>query len=76
MRQVLDGIGLAMSLGFVIIIIVFGCLFFGLWTDRQFNTSPWGILVFMVLGILTSTLAVYFLVVNQYMRRAKPGRPR
>lgn len=74
MRPLLDGIGLAMSLGFVIIIIILGCLGFGLWIDRQLNISPWGILLFMVLSILTSTGAVYLLVVKQYAQRPRSGR--
>ena len=71
MRQLLDPLGLAMSLGFVVIIAVLGCLWVGLWIDRNLNTAPWGILVFMFLGILTRTVAVYRLVVNQYARSSK-----
>ncbi|MBI2845830.1 MAG: AtpZ/AtpI family protein [Chloroflexi bacterium] len=68
----MDPLALAMSLGFVVVISILGCLWLGIWLDRQFNASPWGTIFFMFLGILVSTIAVYRLVVEQYARLAKP----
>lgn len=76
MRELLDPLGLAMSLGFVVITLILGSLWLGLWIDRQLGTAPWGMLAFMLVGILTSTAAVYRLVASQYTRFSKSERPR
>jgi len=45
------------GLAFVIAILMGSAA--GLWIDRTFGTSPWGLLVFFFLGLAAGALNVY-----------------
>jgi F0F1-type ATP synthase assembly protein I len=55
----LEGYHLAMQVSAILLCSVFGSLFGGLWLDRILGTTPWLMLVLMVLGIVFATYTIY-----------------
>lgn len=51
-----------MQLGFTMVGAIVLSLVVGLWFDGRFGTSPWGLLVAMLLGVLAGTLGVARLI--------------
>lgn len=47
----------AVGLSFVIAVVMGAAA--GLWIDRTFGTSPWGLFVFFFLGLAAGALNVY-----------------
>jgi ATP synthase protein I len=58
------------------IILVAGPLagyFFGDWIDRKFGSSPWGIVVFLVLGFVASGREIFRLLKQVLKEDSKKG---
>jgi F0F1-type ATP synthase assembly protein I len=61
-RQALVGYHLAIQISSILLCSVFGTLFGGIWLDRQLGSTPWFMLVLMVLGIVFATYTIYRIV--------------
>jgi F0F1-type ATP synthase assembly protein I len=55
-------VGLVFQLGGMIACLVLGFLFLGLWLDRHLGTTPWMMLVLMVVGLLVAVVSTYRVV--------------
>ncbi|MFQ5887011.1 MAG: AtpZ/AtpI family protein [Anaerolineae bacterium] len=62
MRKPISTLAFVAQLGCLVSFSVLGCLGLGLWIDRRLGTSPWALLLFMVLGMFLGILIVYGLV--------------
>jgi len=60
--EALKGYSLAMQISGMMVCSIFGSLFGGLWLDRQFGTTPWLMLILMVLGLLFVIYTLYDIV--------------
>lgn len=49
--RAMRSVGKAWSLAFEMVAAVVVSLFIGWWVDRQFETAPWGLLGFILLGV-------------------------
>ena len=58
----LKGYSLAMQISGTLVCSVFGSLFVGLWLDRKLGTTPWLMLVLMVLGLAFVMYTLYDVV--------------
>ena len=58
-REALAGYQLAIQISSILLCSVFGSLFGGIWLDRQLGTTPWLMLVLMVVGIVVATYTIY-----------------
>jgi F0F1-type ATP synthase assembly protein I len=58
-REALAGYQLAIQISSILLCSVFGSLFGGIWLDRQLGTTPWLMLVLMVVGIILATYIIY-----------------
>lgn len=61
-----------MRLGAIVVTAIFVTLLLGLWIDRRFGISPCGLLLFMIVGVVVSTLGVYRIVQDSYTKYAPP----
>ncbi|MFQ5946049.1 MAG: AtpZ/AtpI family protein [Anaerolineae bacterium] len=66
MKLFIDSLALGFRLLATVLVAVLGPVLAGIWIDQRAGTAPWGVLAFMVLGILLSTLIVYRLVSVQF----------
>jgi ATP synthase protein I len=65
MRQGWGGsLALITQLGVTVVVSILVGLVAGLWIDAHFGTSPWGVLVFSLIGILAGSAGVYRLIVT------------
>ena len=55
-----------MRLGAIVVGAIFLPLALGLWVDNQLGTSPFGLLIGMLFGIVTSIIGVYRAVKQVY----------
>lgn len=65
-----------LQLGWTIALSIVGSLLVGLWIDRTFHTTPVGVLVFSLLGVIIGTVAVYRQVVRAINFAADEERSR
>lgn len=50
-KEALKGYHLAMQISGTLVLIIFCSLFGGIWIDRKLGTTPWVMLVLMVVGL-------------------------
>ncbi|MFQ5594083.1 MAG: AtpZ/AtpI family protein [Anaerolineae bacterium] len=65
-RETLGPIALIIRLGAIVVTAVLLTLTLGLWIDNRLSTSPCGLLVFMLIGIVISVTGVYLVVQQVY----------
>ncbi len=58
-REALAGYQLAIQISSILLCSVFGSLFGGIWVDKQLGTTPWLMLVLMVVGIVGGIYTIY-----------------
>ncbi len=58
-RKIAGAYALVTQIAINVLVIIFGCFFLGKFLDDVFNTSPWLMLLFLVLGILSAFLNIY-----------------
>jgi ATP synthase protein I len=51
--------GKVLSLGFQFAAAIMLCGYAGLWADREFGTSPWGVLVGALIGFAAGFYSLY-----------------
>lgn len=57
--KVVKGLSLISQMGLLMVIPIFGCLFLGRYLDEWLGTDPLFLLVFIVLGVLSSFRNLY-----------------
>lgn len=57
--EIMKAFSLLSQLGLIVIVCIFGCVFFGFFLDKKFNTSPIFSIVFILLGIGSAFSGVY-----------------
>ena len=57
-REALKGYNLAMQISGTLVLIIFCSLFGGIWLDRKLGTTPWLMLVLMVIGLVFAMYTV------------------
>ena len=55
----LKGYQLAMQISSILLCSVFGTLLGGIWLDRKLGTTPWLMLVLMIVGIVFAVAIIY-----------------
>ena len=58
LREALKGYHLAMEISGTMVFIIFCSLFGGMWLDKKLGTTPWLMLVLMVLGLVFAMYTV------------------
>jgi F0F1-type ATP synthase assembly protein I len=58
-RGIFEGYYLAIRISGILLGSVFGSLFCGIWLDRTLGTTPWLMLILMVVGIVFATYTIY-----------------
>ncbi|MBI4320081.1 MAG: AtpZ/AtpI family protein [Chloroflexi bacterium] len=74
MNQDMRPWGLLLQLGWTISISIVGSLLLGIWIDRTLGTTPAGILLFSLLGIMLGSVAVYRQVVKAIAAAERPPK--
>jgi ATP synthase protein I len=59
------------SMGIAMVVAIFGCFFLGLWLDGKLGTSPYGTLLFLLIGIMAGFRNLFYLI-RTYFRDEKP----
>jgi F0F1-type ATP synthase assembly protein I len=62
----------AMYLSWMIVIVLLIPTGVGLFVDRRLGTSPWGVLLFALVGTVLATWAVIRAITREYGRIAPP----
>ncbi len=57
--KIASAYGLVTQIAINVLVIVFGCFFLGKFLDGVLNTSPWLMLLFLILGILSAFRNIY-----------------
>jgi F0F1-type ATP synthase assembly protein I len=58
----LKGYQLAMQISSILLCSVFGTLLGGIWLDQKLGTTPWLMLVLMIVGIIFAVVTIYHTV--------------
>ena len=61
-RDALRGYHLAMQISGLLVLSIFCSLFGGIWVDRKLGTTPWLMLVLMVVGLIYAMFSIYRIV--------------
>ena len=64
-KKALRLMGHASALGIAIVLATAIGLFCGYWLDKQFDTSPWLTLIFLILGIIAGFRNFYHFIVKR-----------
>ena len=67
-RYPLRGLDLVFQLSTVLLVMTIGPLLLGVWFDRSFGTAPFATLCFIVLGMLSGTVAMFRVIRDAYKR--------
>ncbi len=62
--KIASAYGLITQIAINVLVIIFGCFFFGKFLDDVFNTSPWLMLFFLILGILSAFRNIYIVSIR------------
>lgn len=71
-RETLGPMALVMRLGAIVVTAILLTLALGLLIDNRFGTSPCGLLLFMIIGVVISITGVYRTVQRVYNEYAPP----
>lgn len=71
-RETIGPMALIMRLGAIVVAAVFLPLALGLLVDSRFGTSPFGLLIGMLLGVVISIIGVYRAVQQAYEQYSPP----
>ena len=71
-----SGLGFAFRLGLELVVAVAIGVGIGVLIDRTFGTSPWGLLVFFLFGVVAGHLNVFRLVSRRGKDQGAPGGDR
>lgn len=52
----------ASSIGISMVISIFGALYFGIWLDRKFGTSPWLTMLLLLMGVAAGFRNIYVMI--------------
>jgi F0F1-type ATP synthase assembly protein I len=63
-KKTFSASSLAFELGYLIAIPIVLLAFTGRWLDKHFNTSPWLLLIGVLLSIIISSFAIYKKTIN------------
>lgn len=58
-KEALKGYHLAMQISGMMVLIIFCSLFGGIWIDRKLGTTPWLMLILMVIGLVYAMISIY-----------------
>ncbi len=58
-RKIASAYTLISQIAINILVIIFGCFFIGRFLDNVLGTSPWLMLIFLILGVLSAFLNMY-----------------
>jgi F0F1-type ATP synthase assembly protein I len=67
-RKTVGPIAVIIQLGAVVVTTTLLPLIVGLWLDLQLRTTPWILLIGMLVGVVSSTVAVYRVITSLYKR--------
>lgn len=68
MRNTVGPISVIIQLGAMVVVATLLPLFVGLWLDIQLHTVPWITLMGMLVGVVSSIVAVYRVIASRYKR--------
>ncbi len=58
-RKIASAYSLITQIAINVLVIILGCFFLGKFLDDVFNTSPWLMLLFLILGMLSAFRNIY-----------------
>ena len=61
MKDIAKVLGLITQIGISMFVPIFICLFIGVFLDRHIGTSPWLMIVFIILGVAAGFRSVYMM---------------
>jgi F0F1-type ATP synthase assembly protein I len=62
--NILKALGLITQIGISMMIPIALCLFLGQYLDEKLGTSPWLLIIFIVLGVLAAFRNLYMLTIS------------
>ncbi len=68
MRNTVGPMSVIIQLGAMVVVATLLPLFVGLWLDIQLHTVPWITLMGMLVGVVSSIVAVYRVIASRYKR--------
>ncbi len=67
-RNTVGPMSVIIQLGAMVVVATLLPLFVGLWLDIQLHTVPWITLMGMLVGVVSSIVAVYRVIASRYKR--------
>ncbi len=67
-REISNALSMVTQIGLTMFFTIFISILFGKFLDDRFNTSPWLLLVFTILGILSAFRNLYDMVIKKWMK--------
>ncbi len=72
MKDIAKALGLITQIGISMFIPIFICLFIGGFLDRRLGTSPWIMIVFIILGVAAGFRSVYMMTLGYFKDKDDP----
>lgn len=63
-REIIKNFSLISQLGISMVVPILMCLFLGIWLDKTFGTEPLFLIIFIILGVLSSFRNMYVLTMS------------
>lgn len=60
----LKALGLITQIGFSMMIPIGACVWIGQYLDTKFGTSPWLLIIFIIMGVLAAFRNLYMLTIS------------
>lgn len=70
-NSVIRAFSLLTQVAIYMLVPIIMCLFLGKWLDEKFNTNVLFLVIFIILGVLSSFRNLYVLVIKQYKPETK-----
>ena len=70
----LKNLALISQLGFMMVIPIFLCLFFGIWLDGKFGTNGVFVIIFLIIGVMAAFRNLFVIVLSKIDNGKKDHR--
>jgi ATP synthase protein I len=71
-KKLLKSLGVLSSIGISVVLAIAIGVFFGLWLDKLFGTSPWFFFIFLFIGIVAGFRNI-FVIAGRELRKDGSG---
>lgn len=70
MKNIARALAMLSQIGISMLVPIFLCMLLGNWLDKKFGTSPWLLVIFIILGVGAAFRTLYMMTVYTFKKNS------